>query len=221
MRPFGVIFDMDGVLVASGPAHLASWRMLARRHGLDLSEDKCASLFGRPSRDIIRELWGNVSDERVVTLDDEKESIYRGLVTGLLPLTIGARETLEALSAADITLAVATSAPPENLNLVLKEGRLERYFTATVHGFDVTHGKPAPDCYLLAARRAELNRDRCVVVEDALAGITAGRSAGMKVVGLVGTHSADRLAAHGVDRVVHRLAELTPSMVRELVEASS
>ena len=91
----GVIFDMDGVLVASGPVHRASWQALARKHDIEMSDDAFADSFGRTSRDIVRMMWGDqVSSEEVQRYDSQKEAIYRDLITGMVPLTIGAREVL-------------------------------------------------------------------------------------------------------------------------------
>jgi beta-phosphoglucomutase-like phosphatase (HAD superfamily) len=255
--PIGVIFDMDGVLVDSGPAHHQSWQILARRHGREVSAERFATTFGRPSRDIIRVIWGDsVSDEEVARLDADKEAIYRELIRGRVPLMPGCRETLAALHAAGLRLAVATSGPPENLKLVLREGGLGTYFAvqhttgdvasgpragrevlscgrrfgkptagaepgryemATVHGFDIARGKPAPDCFLLAATRLGLAPAECVVVEDAPVGIEAGLAAGMPVIALAGTHPVAVLIAAGAARVVKRLDEITPELVRQVM----
>ena len=214
----GVIFDMDGVLVASGPAHLESWRILARKHGVQISDESFVESFGKTSRDIIRAVWGaDLSAEEVRAYDNEKEAVYRELISGLVPLTIGTREVLANLSRAGFVLAVATSAPPENLELVLREAHLARYFAATVDGADIQHGKPAPDCFLLAAERAALRPADCIVVEDAPVGIQAALAAGMKVVGFVGTHSAERLRQAGPTRILERLADITPEFVSDLL----
>lgn len=214
----GVIFDLDGVLVASGPAHHASWRMVAQKHGIPISEERFKETFGRPSRDIIRMLWGpSVADDDIQRYDAEKEQQYRDLITGMVPLTIGVRELLGALAQAGLVLAIATSGPPQNLELVLRETRIEPYFAATVHGFDIRLGKPAPDCFLLAAQRAGLKPADCVVVEDAPVGIEAALAAGMRVIGLTGTHPAARLAAAGAHEVVDHLAEITPALVHRLL----
>ncbi|RMF75990.1 MAG: HAD family phosphatase, partial [Planctomycetota bacterium] len=176
-----------------------------------------AASFGQTSRDIIRAWWPtDLTDEQIRALDDEKERIYRQLIAGMVPLTIGARETLAALRDAGVTLAVATSAPPENLDLVLGETRLGPFFAATVHGRDVAHGKPAPDVYLLAAERCGLEPRCCVVVEDAPVGIRAGCAAGMRTIGLVGTHDDAALRAAGADEVVQQLRQVTPELVARL-----
>lgn len=183
-----------------------------------MPDDLFLHSFGMPSRDIIRRVWGEgLSDARVREVDDEKEKVYRELVRGMLPLTIGVREMLHGLRDAGLVLSVATSGPPENLELVIREGRLTGWFAATVHGFDVERGKPAPDCFLLAAQRAGLRPSGCVVVEDAPAGIAAARAAQMPVIGFVGTHSAERLREAGVSAVVERLTEVTPALVDGLL----
>lgn len=217
--PRGVIFDMDGVLVASGPAHCESWRILAKRHGIELSDEAFLKTFGMPSRDIVRRIWGDHLDaDAIRRLDEEKEAIYRDLIRGRVPLSPGAEETLARLHAAGYVLAVGTSGPPENVELVLGETGLARYFAAAVNGFDVERGKPAPDVFLTAAKRAGLEPPDCVVVEDAPVGIAAGRAAGMAVLGYAGTHPAERLLSAGAGDVVERLTEITPQRVAALLE---
>jgi beta-phosphoglucomutase len=214
----GIIFDMDGVLVDSGPAHIASWRVLASKHGVRMSDAEFAACFGQTSRDIIRKLWGDhVSDDDVRRFDDEKEAAYRELIAGNVPLAPGVREMLAALRDAGCALAVATSGPRENVELVLREAELAPFFAAVVTGFDVKNGKPAPDCFLLAAERADLSPRECVVVEDAPVGIQAALAANMQPIGFVGTHPAERLTKAGAALTVERLTEITPTLVADLL----
>jgi len=213
----GVIFDMDGVLVDSGPAHLTSWQTLAKRRGVDVTAERFKRTFGQTSRDIIRLTFGeDLSEEDVRRLDAQKEAIYRELIAESVPLMPGCRNLLERLRKAGLRLAVATSGPPENLELVLSGGLIANYFDAEVHGFDIAAGKPAPDCFLLAAQRLGVPLAECVVVEDAPVGIEAARAAGMKSIGLSGTHPTDRLLAAGADRVIQSLDEITPELIHAL-----
>ncbi len=216
--PHGVIFDMDGVLVDSAAPHQESWRLLARKHGRELSPELFRQSFGRTSRDIIRTIWGeDVSPDALSRYDAEKEAIYRDLIRGNVPLMPGCRELLSALNAAGLWLAVATSGPPENLDLVLEQGEIRAYFQVTVHGFDIRRGKPAPDCFQLAARRLALAPEACVVVEDAPVGIQAGVAAGMPVIALAGTHPPEPLLAAGAKCVVRQLTEVTPGLIETLL----
>lgn len=213
-RVSGVIFDMDGVLVASGPAHAASWRIVAKRDGIVISDADFLKHFGRPSRDIIRLTWGDkVTDADVKRIDQAKEAAYRELIRGLVPLTIGTRETLNSLKSAGILLAIGTSGPRENVELVVSETRLAALFDVVVTGDDIQHGKPAPDCFQKAAEKLGLHPHHCVVIEDAPVGVQAAKAANMKCVGFVGTHPAEKLRDAGVDVVVSKLGEITPTLV--------
>ena len=154
-----------------------------------------------------------MSADEVHRRDTEKEVVYRDLIRGRIPLMPGCHELLAALQKAGLLLAVATSGPPENLELVLREGDLGHYFAATVNGCDISHGKPLPDCFLLAAERLGLPPSACTVIEDAPVGIEAGRAAGMCVIALVGTYPPPQLRAAGATHVVHELREITPELV--------
>lgn len=217
-----IIFDMDGVLVASGPAHAKSWELAAKKHGLEVDGATFTATFGRPSRDIIRIIWGaDTSDEQIAEIDGVKEFLYRQLISGMVPLTVGVREVLAAFVAEGYPLAVGSSGPKENIDLVLDETGLRSHFIAVVNGFDIEHGKPAPDCFLLCAERMGVAPETCLVIEDAPVGIEAANAAGMKSVGLTGTHPAEPLHAAGATEVVDDLRHVTPELAARLgVEAT-
>ncbi|MCA9244293.1 MAG: HAD family phosphatase [Phycisphaerales bacterium] len=218
----GVIFDMDGVLVASGPAHAASWKMVAAEHGLSISDEEFTRTFGRQSADIIRLLWTrDVTDEQVRAIDNRKEAIYRDLIHGMVPLTIGVRETLQHLHSAGMTLSVATSGPLENVEVVVSEGRLAPFFATIVTRVDIARGKPEPDCFLLAAERCGLSPRECVVVEDAPVGVQAAVAAGMACIAFVSSNTPESLWEAGATRVVERMSEITPGLVSELLETTA
>jgi beta-phosphoglucomutase len=202
-----VIFDVDGVLVDSYDAHMRSWLLMGREHGLTITEEQFASTFGQTSREIIARFWGSdLSREEAEALDARKEAIYRDLIRERFPAMDGSVELIDALADAGFRLAVGSSGPPENVELTLDcLGRASR-FNAVVTGRDVTRGKPDPQVFQTAAERLGLPPARCIVVEDAPVGITAARAAGMASVALVGTVAADRLGE--ADLVVRSLREL-------------
>ncbi len=219
MSILGVIFDMDGVLVDSYRAHLASWQELARRHGLAMTEEQFAQTFGRTSRDIFASLWpGLVKAADIPKLDDEKESLYRDILKAHFPEMKGAGELVAALHAAGFRMAIGSSGPPENVQVVhdcLPNGR---HITATVNGRQVTHGKPHPEVFLLAAGKLGLPPSDCAVVEDAPAGISAARAAGMAAIAITGTAPREKLAH--ADTIVESLTELTPDRITQLIAAN-
>jgi beta-phosphoglucomutase len=212
-----VIFDVDGVLVDSYHAHLESWVLMAREHGLRITEDEFATTFGQTSREIIARFWGpGLSPADREALDARKESIYRDLIRARFPAMDGAVELIDALAAAGFLLAVGSSGPPENIALTLERLGRSTSFQARVTGRDVTRGKPDPQVFAIAADRLGIPAARCAVIEDAPVGIAAARAAGMASIALVGTALAEALAA--ADLVVTSLRELTPPAVAALVD---
>ncbi len=210
MSDKGVIFDMDGVLVDSYEAHYESWKLLGQAHGLTMTRDEFSATFGQTSRDIIRNLWGDAAtDEEIPEWDAEKEALYREIIRRDFPEMKGASTLLASLDDAGFALAVGSSGPPENVQAVIDCLPNADRFTARVTGMDVTRGKPDPQVFLLAAGKLGLAPEQCIVVEDAVPGVLAGKAAGMPVVAITGTASRDTLAQHA-DLVVDCLTELTP-----------
>ncbi|MGO8689436.1 MAG: HAD-IA family hydrolase [Thermoguttaceae bacterium] len=212
------IFDMDGVLVDTYQAHYRSWLALARGEGLDFSEEDFAQTFGRTSREVIAKLWGGrrLGEARITAMDAEKEAAFRRVIREEVPLMPGAIPLLESLRAAGFRLAVGSSAPPENVKLVLDWRNLRDLFDAVVTGADVARGKPDPQVFQLAAQRLGAPPRRCVVIEDAPAGLAAAAAAGMAGVGLVST-GRTRAALADADLLVDSLSELSPEVLQGVI----
>ncbi len=216
-----VIFDMDGVLVDSYRAHFESWQRVAAEQGVSYTEREFAWSFGRTSREIIKGTWGHpeYSDERIQAIDARKEALFRDIIARDFPMMDGAHGLIEAVRQAGFRVALGSSAPPENVALVLEKLGGARLFDAVVNGMDVQRGKPDPQVFLLAAARAGAEPASCVVIEDARPGIEAARRAGMASVALVSTgrHEDDFRPVHP-DLVVRSLRELDPVVLRNLLD---
>lgn len=216
---YAAIFDMDGVLVDTYRAHYLSWLDMAQREGLHFTEADFAPTFGRTSREIIATFWGKdrYDEAQVAQLDDCKEAAFRRIVANDFPAMPGVMDLLQSLHAEGFRLAVGSSGPKENVDLVLQELGARRLFGAVITGNDVHQGKPDPEVFLLAARRLEIAPSRCVVIEDAPAGVAAARAAGMKCVGLISTgRTRDDVA--GAEAAVTALSEISPAMLRALID---
>lgn len=214
----GVIFDMDGVLVDSYYAHLKSWQIVAEEEGHTLTEAQFALTFGRTSREIIASRWGEgLSEAQILDLDNRKEAAYRRIIQADFPAMPGVREMLRRLHEAGFALAIGSSGPPENVDLVLEQIQARSLFRAVVTGVDVTRGKPDPQVFLLAAQRLGIPADRCAVVEDAAWGIQAAHAAGMVAIGLTSTGTT-RESLATADWVVGSLDELTPEQITRLIQ---
>jgi len=214
--PWGVLFDWDGVVIDSSSQHERSWELLAAERDLFLPEGHFKAGFGKKNEIIIPTLgWGN--DPAIIReLADRKEALYRELVAEegvtILP---GARELLEALKGEGIPRAVGSSTPRENLDALFATTGLDALFDAVVCGSDVSHGKPDPEVFLSGAAKLGLLPSRCIVIEDAFAGIEAARRGGMKVVGVATTNPVESLDQ--CDLAVVSLEEVTPRRLAALL----
>jgi len=212
----GVIFDLDGVLVDSGWAHKQSWYDLAKKEGLSMTDEFFCNTFGMQNYQIIPMLTEHdASPEEIDRLSDWKEQRYREIIAEKLTPTEGAKSLLIDLKNEGFLLAVGSSAPLANLELVLECTDLRDYFDAYITSQDVTKGKPAPDTFLKAAEKLSLSAGNCIVVEDAVQGIEAAIFAGMPVVAITPTSSRADLA--GADIIVDSLAQLKARQSIELL----
>jgi sugar-phosphatase len=195
-----LLFDNDGTLVSSLESVRRCWTRWAHEYGVTAEQFGRIQLHGRTAVDIAADLLpADVVPEAVARIERlEVEDVANGGVR-LLP---GTREFLDALPAD--CWAVVTSATRR-----LAEARLEAVGIrpkTLVAAEDVTRGKPDPEPYLLAARELGVEPSRCVVFEDAPAGLAAGRAAGMTTVALATTHGSHELDA---DLVVTDLSALS------------
>jgi len=185
-----VLFDLDGTLIDSKVQHISSWKELFERHGYPVSEADVVRSFGQTSRHIVRSMLAGQCDETQVTaMADEKEAIYRELIRDELELLPGAPELLDALRKADYRIALATSAPPENVSMVLHELRIGPLFDEVVGEQDISRSKPDPEIFLLAAERLNVAPCRCVVFEDSPSGVKAAIAAEMHCVAVTTGYS--------------------------------
>jgi beta-phosphoglucomutase len=216
MPDLAVIFDMDGVLVDSFDAHFQSWRRLYGEMGIEYTETAFAADFGRTGRDILhRTLHKELTDAEFREIDGRKEGFYREIIRQKFPAIDGAEDLIDALADDGFRLAIGSSGPPENVQLVLEKLRNGSRISATVNGFDVTRGKPDPQVFQLATERLGVPPARCAVVEDAIHGIEAAKRAGVVAIALTGT--AERAQFTKADLVVDSLRELSPAKIRTLI----
>ena len=216
-----IIWDVDGTLVDTAEQHFRAWSRLASEIGKPFTRADFAATFGMRNPEILRKLfYPDADDQRCRDLGERKEDLYRASVrdegTQLLP---GVAALVSAFADAGWPQAVGSSAPAGNLDLLLGLTDTRRYFSAVVTGDDVRRGKPDPEVFLTAAEKLNAAPSRCVVFEDAVAGVEAAKAGGMKCVAVtfVGHHPADKLRAAGADIVVASLAEVTVAQVAALV----
>jgi len=212
MKPFqAVIFDMDGVIVDSEPSHERAFLEVMRDLGYgDTHGLRFADYVGRPDevlwQDFIARHHPPQSNEELLALKTRRvvEIIRRDQ-----PVFAGVVELIEKL-AARYVLALASGSERQIVREVLGLKCLGRFFSVSVAGSEVRHGKPAPDIFLRAAEMIRVPPRACCVIEDSKPGIAAGLAAGMEVIAITNTHPADELrdATHIVrtyDEIQHLL----------------
>jgi beta-phosphoglucomutase len=212
-----VVWDLDGVLVDSSDAHKASWVEMAREWDVRYDADKdFPATFGRHNSDIITLLWG-VTDPKVIgAMAETKEGYFRHSAVALKPLP-GAIELVNKLRRAVWKQGIGSSAPLKNIQVVLQAIGLEGQMDVIASGDDVTIGKPDPQVFLVALQRLGVEPARGVVVEDAIAGVQAAKSAGAVCIGVTNSHGADALKEAGADLLVHSLTEVTVATFEHLI----
>ena len=214
------VFDMDGTMVESMPAHARSWEEFARRHALRIPVEILRRTTGRNGVECIRELMGeHIPEDEALALIGEKEAIYRRIFAQEFREVAGFAAFAQAARARALKLAVATAGNQQNLAFVLKHLQLGVPPDAVVRGDEGLPGKPQPDLFLAAAARLQVPPAECIVFEDAPFGIEAARRAGMRAVAICSTHSAQELAGAHVIAQVRDYRELMNNNFLESLHA--
>ena len=195
-KPWAAIFDMDGVVADTNDLHRRAWNAFCRDRIRAVDEaDMEHHVYGRTNREILSFLMGpDLDPARMEQLGEAKEALFRESARGVLRPLPGLPGLLAGLKAANVPLALATSAPPDNVAFVLSEVGLQGVFPVVVDSTMVSRSKPEPDIFLAAAERLGMAPGRCLVFEDSLSGVQAAQNAGMAVVGVATTHGAEELA---------------------------
>ncbi|SRR6266700_106174 len=209
-----VIWDLDGVILDSAEAHLKSWYRLAEDLNIPYNDEQFWATFGWRNDAIIPILVGPTSPERIKELADRKEEYFREFVRETAAPLPGAIELLSALHAAGYPQALATSTPIANIELISEVLGLKRYLSVFVSGESVPRSKPAPDTFLKAAEELGVDPSRCLVIEDAVAGIEAARAGGMYCIAVAGNRDPPGLRA--ADLMVKDLTEVNVERIRQL-----
>ena len=190
-----VIFDLDGVIVSTDDCHYEAWKKMADEEGIYFDKvinNRLRGVSRMESLEIVLErAEKEYSEEEKIKLAERKNSYYKEFITKLTPNDIlpGAKENLEELRKNGIKIAIGSSS--KNTPVILKQIGLDNYFDAVSDGNNITNSKPDPEVFLKAADMLGIPYEECMIVEDADAGIEAGKRAGMKTLSVHGAKGAD------------------------------
>jgi HAD superfamily hydrolase (TIGR01509 family) len=216
MKKFGVIFDMDGVIVDSNPYHKIALKEFCSGHGYELSDEQLIKrIYGRTNREWLTDVFGKIPEDQLLGYIEEKEGLYRKLFYEDIKPVKGLIKFLDLLDENSILRAIGTSAPRSNVDFSLNRTNTVKYFPTILHDAFVTHSKPHPEIYLKSAAALGLPNSQCIVIEDSLSGVEAGQKAGSKVIGITTTHTREELSHCAM--VIDDFDGLTIEMLEGLV----
>ncbi len=210
-----VLWDMDGVIADTADFHYGAWLEVFKERGVALSKEDFMRLFGQRHDTIVKFALGDkLTPAEVKAIAEKKQAIYRrNVVKNIVPLP-GAIALIKSLNKHGIKTAIASSAVPENIDVIIRGLGIEKDFQAIVWGTEVAEGKPSPLIFQLAAKKLGVPPGNCVVIEDAIAGVTAAKRAGMKCLAVTNSHPSQSLK--NADLIVDSLVKVDISVLNTL-----
>ncbi|MFL5625509.1 MAG: HAD family hydrolase [Ktedonobacteraceae bacterium] len=209
-----VIWDLDGVILDSADEHRRAWQRLAREEGVSFTDADFWATFGMRNDAIFAEKWSPLPPAEVQLLAKRKEAYFRELIRETATPLPGAMELMRELHEAGYAQALASSTPIENIQLISDVLGLKQYLSILVSGETVPHGKPAPDIFLKAASELNVPAQRCLVIEDAVAGVEAAHAAGMRCIAVAGDRDLPGLRK--AELMVKTLKEVSLAQIQAL-----
>ena len=198
----GIVFDLDGVIIDSHPAHRRAWQEFLCTLGRQVPEPKLDFILeGRKRQDILRHFLGELSESELAGFGKRKDEFFEKMAETVPPVA-GVVAFLEELEKLAIPAAVATSASERRTRLTLERLQLTHHFKAVVTGDDVFEGKPSPVIYQFAAQRLNLPSEHLLAIEDAPRGVEAAVAAGMRCIGVADGSKAESLCQAGAHHVI-------------------
>lgn len=218
LSPRAVLWDMDGVLADTSQLHFETWEHVLTEQGIPFDRQKFQLIYGLKNRDLLPFLAGKPYEPQWMDwIADQKELAFRRALPNHLSLLPGVEDWLKRFKTRGWKQAVASSAPPENVEALVEELKIRQYFEALVTPGDLP-GKPDPAVFLLAANRLGVLAENSVVIEDSIPGIEAARKAGMHCIGVTTTNPPEALAQAHI--VVESLAQLSIEQIEALFRSA-
>ena len=204
----GVIFDMDGVLIDSHPIHKRAWKRFLASLGQQPSDEKLDFVLdGRKREDILRHFLGELTPEQTIAYGQRKEEMFREEAMDVVPIA-GVLDLLTELRRCNVNVAVASCGSASRVEFMLERLGLQERFAAVLTGDDVALGKPDPTIFRAAADRIGSPYQTSLVVEDAVSGVIAAKSAGMKCLAITSNGRGPALKNAGADLIASDFREI-------------
>ncbi len=212
-----VLFDMDGVICHTNPFHAKAFDLFFEKRGMSPGLNEYADhMYGKNNSYIFSYFLGRkIEGAELLELEDEKEGLFRKIYVDHINPINGYLDFLNDLKGAGFETAVATSAPIANMDLIIDALDIRKHMGSTMGSEDVRNHKPDPEVYLTSSHNVNAPTDRCVVFEDSFSGVSAAINAGMKVVGVLSSHTKEELPP--CDRYITDYTEISAIDIIELL----
>jgi HAD superfamily hydrolase (TIGR01509 family) len=212
--PKAILWDMDGVLADTSPLHFETWERVLTEQGIPFDRQKFHLIYGLKNHDLLPYLAGKpLEPQWIEQIAAQKELAFRLALLGHLSPLPGVMDWLRRFQAWGCKQAVASSAPPENVETLVDELGIRKYFDALVTPGDLP-GKPDPAVFLLAASQLGESPQSCLVIEDSIPGVEAALQAHMHCIAVTTTNPPEALTR--ADIVVETMLQLTVAQVNSL-----
>jgi len=212
----GLIFDFDGVIVYSHPVHTRAWKKFLDSVGKTVSEERLQFVLdGRKRDDILRHFMGELDADQIVEFGHRKEQFFRDEAAHVRTID-GLLGFLGDIEFQQVALAIASSGSRSRVDFLLERLDLQKFFQVVITGDEVEQGKPHPAVFLRAAQQMGVDPSESMAFEDAVSGVKAARSAGMKCVGIAQPDRATILVDAGANYVVPDFQSLSYSKLQQM-----
>ncbi len=222
-----ILMDFNGVIINDEPLHFKAYQEILKAEDINLTEEEYYSCLGMNDKAFIKSAFERaekeLAEDKTAQIIEVKSARWREFVEKEVPLFPGVENFIKKMEK-DFALGIVSMALRDEIEFVLEKTGLRSSFMTIVSAEDITTHKPDPECYLTGfslidaermqrGRNPMVHRD-CLVIEDSPQGIIAGKSAGLKTLGVPNTVSAERLREAGADSVTKSLADWMPESAR-------
>ena len=194
----GVIFDMDGTIVDSLPYHYEAWKIFFNENKVENFSEKLKDYKGGGTLDLMTVVYGDkYSRKELKIMTDDKEIIFREIYKNNVVPIAGFMEMFELIKSKKILVGIASNAIRKNVKMILSELKIYEEFDSIICGDEVRKGKPDPEMFNETVDRFNLKKEKCLIFEDSIEGVTAAANSKVGVIGVSSSTSGKILIDKG------------------------
>ena len=194
----GVIFDMDGTIVDSLPYHYEAWKIFFNENKVENFSEKLKDYKGGGTLDLMTAVYGDkYSRKELKIMTDDKEIIFREIYKNNVVPIAGFMEMFELIKSKKILVGIASNAIRKNVKMILSELKIYEEFDSIICGDEVRRGKPDPEMFNETVDRFNLKKEKCLIFEDSVEGVTAAANSRVDVIGITSSTSGKILIDKG------------------------